>query len=170
MTLVKCSTKPGYCKHQHSSILHSFSSKGKLLALIECETNLFSLSLYLFLSLSLLVLLGAVISLTILEGQEAFERSLRTYTLQGEIGLFRPQIHVTILLSQQISVWVPLVKTRRNPRPKEPTLGKRIRHYLGFPERTFWPIDSFRNYDQIFNVFFSRINSQMKKHEARIIR
>lgn len=50
MTFVKCSTKPGYCKHQHSSILHSSSSKGKLLALIECETNLSSLSLFLFLS------------------------------------------------------------------------------------------------------------------------
>lgn len=102
MTLVKCSTKPGYCKHRHSSILHSSSSKGKLLALIECETNLSSLSL--FIPLSLLVLRSAVISLTILEGQEAFERSFRTYTLQGEIGLFRPQIHATILLSLQISV------------------------------------------------------------------
>lgn len=47
MTLIKCSTKPGYYKHQHSSILHSSSSKGKLLALIECEINLSSLSLFL---------------------------------------------------------------------------------------------------------------------------
>lgn len=90
--------RPGYCKHQHSSILYSSSSKGKLLALIEWETNLSSLSL------SLLFLLGAVISLTILEGQEAFERSLRNDTLEEEVGLFRSQIHATILLSLQISV------------------------------------------------------------------
>lgn len=32
-----CSRKLGYCKHRYSSILHSSSSKGKLL--IECETK-----------------------------------------------------------------------------------------------------------------------------------
>jgi hypothetical protein len=44
----RCSRKPGYYKH-HSNILHSSSSsKGKLLALIECGTNPFSLSLQSF--------------------------------------------------------------------------------------------------------------------------
>lgn len=55
----QCSRKLGYCKHRYSSILHSSSSKGKLL--IECETKSVPF-------IPSLVPFTAVISLTILEG------------------------------------------------------------------------------------------------------
>lgn len=154
MTLVKCSRKPGYCKHQHSSILHSSSSKGKLLALIECEINLSSLSLFLFLSPYSLWRCYITDDSRRARGFRKVASNVYSLRRDRTFPAVDPRDNLIIPANIRVSATRENLK---NPRPKEPTLWKRIRHYLEFPERTFWPIDLFRYYDKIFNAFFSYI-------------
>lgn len=133
----QCSRKLGYCKHRYSSILHSSSSKGKLL--IECGTKS-------VLFIPSLVLLTAVISLTILEGQVVCKRSPG-----GEVGLF---------IDLRDDLIIP-ANTRVSTTREDPENPKQCQTLF---RNTFWPTDSFHVLWQIF-AFLSYItfSSQMKK-------
>lgn len=151
--LVECSTKPGYCKHQHSSILHSSSSKGKLLALIECETNLSSLSL----SSSLALLYHWQFSKGKRLSKGRFERILFKERSDFSGRKSTRQSYYPCKYPCECHSW----KLGETPGRKNQHSGREFDIAWGFRKKAFWSIDLWRYYDKIFSAFFSRINSQM---------